>query len=190
MKTSSRTLAVLLALAVGGRTASTQQARPAASAAPATAAQARRFIDSAETVLASLGVKASRADWVANNFITSDTEELTAEAQEAYGVATQRLALAARRFDRVQLPADVRRKFTLLRLSLAAPPPGNPSDAAELTRIGVGLQADYGKGSYCRPSKAKADGRECLQITELGQMMARSRDPVGTGAGKRTLFQP
>ena len=170
---------VATALCTLGASASviSAQDRPALGRAP-TAVQARRFIDSAETVLAALSVKANRADWVANNFITSDTEELTAEAQEAYGVATQRLALAARRFDRVRLPADVRRKFTLLRLSLAAPPPGNPSDAAELTRIGVGLQADYGKGTYCRPSKAKADGRECLQITELGRLMAQGRDPV------------
>ena len=164
--------------ALGASASVTQaQARPSATTPP-TGVQARRFIDSAETVLAALSVKANRADWVANNFITSDTEELTAEAQEAYGVATQRLALAARRFDRVQVPSDVRRKFDLLRLSLAAPPPGNPTEAAELTRIGVGLQADYGKGSYCRPSKAKADGRECLQITELGRMMATSRDPA------------
>ena len=177
MTRSFRIPALLLALGVFTNPAPAQSAGGASRSAP-TAAEARRFIEAAENELAALSVKANRADWVANNFITHDTEELTAEAQEAYGVATQRLALAARRFDRAQLPADVRRKFTLLRLSLAAPPPGNPGDAAELTRIGVGLQADYGKGTYCRPSKAKADGRECLQITELGRMMAQSRDPA------------
>src|SRR5687768_12064204 len=176
---SSRSTLALLALVVLGLAVPElpAQARPAGSGAP-TAAQARRFIDSAETVLATLSVEANRADWVANNFITTDTEELTAEAQEAYAVATQRLALAARRFDKVQLPADVRRRFNLLRLSLAAPPPGNPTEAAELTRISVGLTADYGKGSWCRPSKAAASGQECLQITALGRIMAESRDPA------------
>src|SRR5688572_27522788 len=149
---------VILAVVAGSAGAQQTPGRPAA-AAP-TAAEAQRFIARAEKELAELSVKVNRADWVANNFITDDTEELTAEAQEAYAVATQKLALEARRYDRVRLPADVRRKFTLLRLSLAAPPPGNPTEAAELTRISVGLTADYGKGSYCRPSKTPSSPQE------------------------------
>ena len=144
----------------------------------ATADEAQRFITNVEKELAELSVKWNRADWVANNFITSDTEELTADAQAAYSIATQKFALDARRFDKVQLPADVRRKFDLLRLSLAAPPPGNPTEAAELTRISVGLTADYGKGSYCRPSKTKPGEQECLQITALSRVLAESRDPA------------
>ncbi|HEX6639757.1 MAG TPA: M2 family metallopeptidase, partial [Thermoanaerobaculia bacterium] len=159
-------------------TAAAQQRPAAASAGQPTAAQATDFITRAEQELAALSVKVNRADWVANNFITDDTEELTAEAQEAYAVATQKLALEARRFDRVQLPAAVRRKFNLLRLSLAAPPPGNPTEAAELTRLGVGMTADYGKGSYCRASKTRATEQECLQITALSRILAESRDPA------------
>jgi peptidyl-dipeptidase A len=169
-------LPAFLALISTGAAAQQPPARPAG-AAP-TAAEAQRFIVRAEKELADLSVKVNRADWVANNFITDDTEELTAEAQEAYAVATQKFALDARRFDRVRLPADVRRKFDLLRLSLAAPPPGNPTEAAELTRISVGLTADYGKGTYCRPSKAKAGEQECLQITALSRILAESRDPA------------
>ena len=174
-----RSIVILTALALTAGTLSAQQpaaSRPAA-AAP-TAAEAQRFITRAEKELADLGVKVNRADWVANNFITDDTEELTAEAQEAYAVATQKLALEARRYDRVRLPANVRRKFTLLRLSLAAPPPGNPTEAAELTRISVGLTADYGKGSWCRPSKTPSTAPECLQITALSRILAESRDPA------------
>ena len=134
----NRSFLVPALLAVVTASAVAQQA-PARPAAPApTAAEAQRFIARAEKELADLSVKANRADWVANNFITDDTEELTAEAQEAYAVATQKFALEARRFDRVRLPADARRKFDLLRLSLAAPPPGNPTEAAELTRSASG----------------------------------------------------
>jgi peptidyl-dipeptidase A len=156
------------------------QSRPATTPAvrTPTVAEARQFMADAEKQLADLSVKASRADWVANNFITSDTEELTAEAQEAFAVATQKLALAARRFDKVTLPADVRRKFDLLRLALVAPPPGNPTEAAELTRISVGLTADYGKGTYCRPAKGAGAAQECLQITALSKILSESRDPA------------
>ena len=175
-----RHLAIAIVGVVGAvaPSADAQQRPTAASAGQPTAAQATDFITRAEQELAALSVKVNRADWVANNFITDDTEELTAEAQEAYAVATQKLALEARRFDRVQLPATVRRKFDLLRLSLAAPPPGNPTEAAELTRLGVGMTADYGKGAYCRPSKSKPAEQECLQITALSRILAESRDPA------------
>ena len=154
-----------------------QQPRTARATRTPTAAEAQRFIERAERDLADLSVKWNRADWVANNFITDDTEHLTADAQAAYSIATQKFALEARRFDKVRLPAAVRRKFDLLRLSLAAPPPGNPTEAAELTKISVGLTADYGKGSYCRPSKSKPSEQECLQITALSRILAESRDP-------------
>jgi peptidyl-dipeptidase A len=176
-----RTL-VIAALALPAMSAVAQQsspARPSTAAAAPSAAEAQRFIARAEKELADLSVKVNRADWVANNFITDDTEELTAEAQEAYAVATQKLALEARRFDKVTLPAAARRKFDLLRLSLAAPPPGNPTEAAELTRISVGLTADYGKGTYCRPPKSMTSSKmDCLQITALSRILAESRDPA------------
>jgi peptidyl-dipeptidase A len=178
MNRTTRSTLALLAVVFAAASAGAQQKVPPPPAATPTVAEAQRFITRAEKELADLSIKVNRADWVANNFITDDTEELTAEAQEAYAVATQKLALAARRYDKVRLPADVRRKFTLLRLSLAAPPPGNPTEASELTRISVGLTADYGKGTYCRPSKAAASGQECLQITALGRIMAESRDPA------------
>ncbi len=171
-------IAAAVTLLAGPSDAQQQQPAPRPAASAPTAAEAQRFMARAEKQLAELSVKVNRADWVANNFITDDTEELTAEAQEAYAVATQKLALEARRYDRVRLPADVRRKFTLLRLSLAAPPPGNPTEAAELTRISVGLTADYGKGAYCRAAKAPATGQECLQITALSRILAESRDPA------------
>src|SRR5687768_17908341 len=121
MIASVRSLVIVPLLALTAVSVSAQQpAAPRPAAAVPTAAEAQRFITRAEKELAELSVKVNRADWVANNFIPDDTEELTAGAQEAYAVATQKLALEAGRYDRVRLPADVRRKFTLLRLSLAA----------------------------------------------------------------------
>ncbi|MBI3404210.1 MAG: hypothetical protein HY046_01985, partial [Acidobacteria bacterium] len=50
-------------------------------------ADARAFVAKAEKRLEDLSVKASRADWVNQNFITSDTEKLSADAQEALSAA-------------------------------------------------------------------------------------------------------
>ncbi len=137
-----------------------------------TVAEAAAFMARAESVLYDLSVQASRADWVANTYITFDTEELTAEAQEAYSVAVRDLASRARRYERLQLPAELARKFLLLKLALAAPPPSDAREAAELTRLTSGMQADYGRGTYCRTPQ------QCLQITDIEQVMATSRDPA------------
>jgi peptidyl-dipeptidase A len=156
------------AWAAGGQT-TTPRPRPAR---PPTVAQARAFMARAESVLYDLSVKGSRADWVANTYITFDTEELTAEAQEAYGNATRDFAMQARRYERLRLPADLRRKLLLLKLSLAAPPPPDPREAAELTRLTTSMQADYGRGTYCRTPTT------CLQITDIERSLATSRDPA------------
>jgi peptidyl-dipeptidase A len=134
-------------------------------------------MQTAESTLAVLSIKASQATWVQENFITEDTEALSADAQNEFGVAVQRLAMTARKYDAVRLPATLRRKFLLLKLSLAAPPPADPKEAAELTRLTVGMDADYGRGTYCRPAKT-GGGQECRQLGELSKVLVESRDPA------------
>src|SRR5712692_5293718 len=152
------------------------QAAASRGARPPTVADAAAFMARAESVLTDLAVKAARADWVANTYITFDTEELTAQAQEAYGVATRDLATQARRYERLRLPPDLKRKFLLLKLSLPAPPPPDAREAAELSRLTSSMQAEYGKGTYCRTPQ------ECLQITDIERIMASSRDPAELAA--------
>ena len=77
----------------------------------------------------------------------------------------------AKRFDGFQLPPELARKFMLLRLSLTAPAPKDPALRKEMTQIGASLDADYGKGKYCR----KPD--DCLDITAIERIMGDSRDP-------------
>lgn len=156
---------LLILLAVAGLPATAPAQAP-------TVAGARRFLAHAESVLYALSVKSSRADWVANTYISFDTEELTAEAGEAYAVATRDLAMQARRYERLRLPADLRRKLLLLKLSLAAPPPPDPRQASELSKITSSMQADYGRGTYCKAPN------NCLQITDIERIMATSRDPA------------
>ena len=144
---------------------------------PSSRAAALKFMQSAESTLAALSVRVNQAVWIQQNFITEDSEAISAEAQSAFGSAVQRLAMQARRYDGVRLPAELRRKFLLLKLSLAAPPPADPAEAAELTRLTVSMDADYGRGTYCRPSKT-GSGEDCRQIGELSKVLAESRDPA------------
>ena len=141
-------------------------------AAAATAGEAEAFVAEAERELSELSLRANQAAWTAATFITVDTEALSAEAQKNLAVAIQRRALAARRFDEVQVAPVVRRKLDVLKLLLTAPPPGNAEEAAELTRTQVSMEADYGRGQYCRP------GGECLDIGGLSRILATSRNPA------------
>jgi peptidyl-dipeptidase A len=152
---------------------------PAAAAFPQqsapTAAEAARYMARVERALDSLSIESSRAQWVAANFITEDTEALSARAQLAYNLAVQRFAIGARRFDRLELPPRLARKFRLLRIAVSAPPPADPAQAAELTRITTSMEADYGKGTWCRRDGSGKE--ECLQINDISRLLRESRDP-------------
>ena len=146
-------------------------------------ADARAFVTRVERELWALSDKANQAQWVGDNFITEDTEAISAEATKNYNVAVQKYALEAKRFDNVALPDDLRRKLKLLRLKLAAPPPGNPSLASELTRIAASLSGDYGRGAYCpKPGSPLmslvTSERACLQINDLSRVLATSTNPA------------
>src|SRR5436309_2187569 len=147
----------------------------AQSQGPPTVAEAQSFMKKAEDQLEDLGVRASRASWVQENFITDDTETMSAQAQEKDTAVVTQLALDARRFDGLKMPPELERKFMLLKLSLTAPAPNNDAERAELTRIATSLDADYGKGKYCKP---QADGKQkCLSLNDLSRIMASSTNP-------------
>jgi peptidyl-dipeptidase A len=151
------------------------QAQPKHAAKPATVAEAEAFMKKAEVELEDLGVRQQRASWVQENFITDDTEIISAQAQEKLTAVTTQLALDARRFDYLKMPPELARKFKLLKLSLVAPAPNNDKERGEQTRIAASLDADYGKGKYCKP---QVDGKEkCLSINDLSRILASSTNP-------------
>jgi peptidyl-dipeptidase A len=144
--------------------------------------EARQFVDAAEKRLDALATKASRADWVQQNFITFDTERISADAQSDLAEAVTELAVAARRFEALELPPDIARKLKLLKMLLSAPAPGNPAEREELTTIGAWLTSEYGKGRYCRSGVERGEGpprlnKDCLDIDKASNILATSRDP-------------
>src|SRR5580658_1218408 len=138
-----------------------------------TVAEAHAFITKAENQLFDLNNKASRATWVQENFITDDTEGISADAQEEVLAATTDLALKATRFNGLKLPPVDARKFLLLKLSLVLPAPKNPAAQAKLTKISVALDSDYGKGKYC----PNGPSGKCLSLNDLERIIDTSRDP-------------
>ena len=85
-------------------------------------------------MLDDLVVKASRAAWVQSNFITDDTEAMSADANERLIEAPTKLAEDVKRFDGLKMPPVLERKFKLLKLSLFSLP--DAKDRAEVTKSG------------------------------------------------------
>jgi peptidyl-dipeptidase A len=160
---------------------------PPAATAP-TAAEAAAFVARAEAELADLSERSSRAAWVQNTYITEDTDLLAARAYEAYIGRAVELAGDAARFDRLDLPYDVRRKLDLLKLATTAPAPRDPAATAEISRILTSMESRYGRGQYC-----PAGSGECLDIAGLSRILARERDPARllmAWTGWRTISPP
>jgi peptidyl-dipeptidase A len=140
----------------------------------ATVAEAQAFMKKAEDQLEDLGVRSSRAQWVQENFITDDTETISAQANEKLTAVVTQLALDARRFDGLKMPPELARKFLLLKLSLTAPAPNNDAERKELTELASKLDGMYGKGKYCK----QVDGKEkCFSLNDLSRIMATSTNP-------------
>lgn len=131
------------------------------------------FVAQANATLLDQANALARAQWVAANFITEDTEQLSAAATARYVSDSMRLAKEAASY-----PADgggnADTARQLLLLKLAASPLPAPADDAlqkELTRIIAGMEAGYGRGTYCPP------GQACQTIDDLTRLMATNRDP-------------
>ena len=172
-------LAATLALGVlacGDRQPSgTASTSPSGSASgPATSEEATRFVEQADKDLLELANNVSRAQWVAANFITTDTESLSADAYKNLIVKTMELAKQATRFDNVQVSEDTARRLKLLKLSsIPLPAPSNAEEQKELTTLAAQMEGMYGRGKYCPEGK-----KDCLDITALGRVMAENRNPA------------
>src|SRR5512133_3730169 len=87
-------LALIAPCASPGQTVSADRKPPASGkgAVAVTAVQAKTFVEEAETKLLALANESSRASWVQSNFITDDTEILSALANERVISASVRYA--------------------------------------------------------------------------------------------------
>src|SRR6266571_2848303 len=96
-------LALALALTLPDAPRAAAAAPKAAPGGQPTIAEAKAFIEEAETRLQELAIKSDRADWVHFIFITEATEKIASDAKEALIAAVTDYALKARRFKGLSL---------------------------------------------------------------------------------------
>jgi peptidyl-dipeptidase A len=140
---------------------------------PPTVADAEKLLAEANAAMLRLGTESNQAGWIAATYITSDTEALRARADKAYIEAIARYAAEAAKFDNVEVPADIRRQLTLLKLSLPLVTPANAAEAEELTKLASSLEATYGRGKWCKDPARPAT---CLDIEAITELLATSRN--------------
>ncbi|HMD50032.1 MAG TPA: M2 family metallopeptidase, partial [Bryobacteraceae bacterium] len=143
-----------------------------------TLAEAKAFIDRAQSKLLELSVEDQRADWVKSTYISYDTEILAAKADEDLIAATMALAKDSTRFKNLKMPEDMARQFRLLRLSLTLAAPSDPKESRELTQIATRMEGIYGSGKYCGPGAGGSGGGNCLDLDQLSDILRTSTDPA------------
>jgi peptidyl-dipeptidase A len=143
-----------------------------------TVAEAKKFVAEAETKLNELGIKAGRAAWVQQNFITEDTQQMAAEAGDAYTAAVAEFAEQATRFDGLKLDYDTHRKLQLIKLASTIPAPKDERLRKELSTVTVKMDSAYGAGKYCpEGEKDEQDNQKCYTLNDAEKVFRESTDP-------------
>mgnify|MGYP000120839242 FL=1 len=168
------TVAILVAASIsacnGDSTAKNDTQATNTASQALTAQDAEKFLTETAKEMVQLNLEGSRAAWINSNFITEDTSALAAAADQKSTEAGVRFAMAAAKFDHVDVSADQRRKLNILKQSLVMPAPQDSAKSAELAKIGAELNSMYGKGNYT----TKAG--DTLSLGQMTAKMATSRD--------------
>jgi peptidyl-dipeptidase A len=137
---------------------------------PPTEADAKAFLDRANAALLKAAVAGSRAEWLAETYITEDSEATTALLSEQGNKLTLDLIEESHKFDKLTLPADMRRQIMLLQVNAPAAP-HNPKLLQEESQLAAQLTGMYGKGKYCDTSN------KCMGVDDVDTFLAKNRDP-------------
>jgi peptidyl-dipeptidase A len=138
-----------------------------------TAADAKTFLDSVNETMKRLSIAQNQGGWVAQTYITEETEAIDARETQRLIEAVAQFAKQSTRFDKVEVPPDQRRQLNLLKVSLVMATPADPKEAEELTKIASRMRSAYGRGKWC-PDAAKPE--TCLNIDDITRIMAMSRN--------------
>ncbi|MFZ9887916.1 MAG: M2 family metallopeptidase [Myxococcota bacterium] len=119
----------------------------------------------------------AQAAWVKENFITDDTEALSAAAEEKVMAYSAKAIQEAAAFDDDGLPSELSRQLRLLKVSSSLPAPNDSEKREELATLSSKLVGMYGKGQWC-PEGREAGDAACEDLVKLSKTLAESRDPA------------
>jgi len=171
-------LALLLPLAACGG--------PPADTAPTETAE--EFVARANADLVELGIEGGAVGWIRATYITQDTAILAARSQEKYAAWHSKTVADSLKYADQDLSPETRRALDILKLGTSQPAPDDADKRKELSEITTYLGGAYGAGKYCPD-----DGRECMVLGDLENIIANSKDydkNLDAWVGWRTISPP
>ena len=144
---------------------------------------AKEFIEKSEKEIIQLSEYVGRVYWVNANFITDDTKWLAQKAGAESTKLSTRLANEAKKFNGLDLPADMARKLDMLKRGSNFPAPEIAGAADELSEIMTTLDSAYSTGKF-------EHNGQTISLYEATDIIAKSRDPeelAAVWAGWRTI---
>ncbi|RIJ21382.1 peptidase M2 family protein [Henriciella barbarensis] len=149
-------------------------------------AEARAFLERADAEFGQMSKEIGPIFWEQATNITDETNAAAAEAGARATTMAVSLANESKRFNDVDLPADLARKMQRLQSAVTIPAPSTEGAAEELSQIMTGLEATYGTGTFNYKG-------EDLNLDQLSTIIETSRDPEELQAvweGWRTVSPP
>ena len=149
---------------------------------------ADEFVARTNSELAELSRETSAASWVRNTYITVDTALLNSLATQRYTEWQSRAVAESLEYEGTELSPESARALMLLKFGTEAPAPSDESKRRELSEVTTDMTGMYGAGKYCPD-----DGRACMSLPELTDVMAESRDYdelLDAWTGWRTISTP
>jgi peptidyl-dipeptidase A len=171
MRIIKQTLLSVVVLAACVACTPANKPEAAISAVTLTAADANEFLNQYASEMEKIETPAAHASWAYATHINFDTGKVNAYFNEQISVLSAQYAVAAAKFNDVEVGTDTRRQLELLKASLEIAPPADPVKAERLAAIGSEMTSIYGAGEYCR------DDGICLSLVQMSAEMATSRDP-------------
>ncbi len=141
----------------------------AAAAAPSVE-EAGAFIEEVEKFYREFGEYSARVAWTQATNITYDTDWLVTKVDAEGTEMGVKFANRAKRFNDLELPAEMRRKIEAIKLGLNLPAPERPGAAKALAELNTRMGSTYATG------KIELDG-EMVARNDLESMMGTVRDP-------------
>ncbi|WDI32818.1 M2 family metallopeptidase [Hyphococcus flavus] len=164
-------LALVSACSGQSQTQETSTQASSQSSGEPTVGEAQEFIEKVETFYREFGEYSARIAWVNATYINYDTDWLNTRMSAEGTEMGVKFANEAKRFNDLELPAEMRRKIELVKLGLNLPAPERQGAAKELSEINTRMASTYATG------KITLDGEETPRV-DLEEMMGTVRDPA------------
>jgi peptidyl-dipeptidase A len=152
------------------------------------AESADEFVARVNGELDELTREVAAASWVRYTYITVDTALLNSLATQRYAEWQSRTVADSLTYEGHDLSPATARALGLLKFGTEAPAPSDEAKRRELSEVITDMTGMYGAARYCPD-----DGRNCMNLSELTDIMAESRDYdelLDAWTGWRTISPP